>query len=41
MLEVGSVVAGAHLELVPEIERDGGTVEARSDVGRAGWRADA
>jgi hypothetical protein len=31
-------LAVGHLHLVPEIERDGGAVEARADVGRRGGR---
>jgi hypothetical protein len=32
VIEVGRLVAGAHLDLVPEVERDCGTVEARAEV---------
>ena len=33
-------LAGGHLELVPEVERDRRGVEARADVGRGGWGLD-
>src|SRR5207247_9299321 len=39
VLEIGGVAGGAHLELVPEVERDRSAVEARSDVRGAGGRA--
>ena len=41
MPEVGRLfAAGAHLELVPQVERDGGAVEARTDVRGAGRSPD-
>ena len=38
---VDGAVAGPELELVPEVERGAGAVEARADVRRRGRRADA
>ena len=41
MVDVELAVAVRHLELVPQVERHGGTVEARADVRRARRRANA
>ena len=41
VVEIGLAVSVLHLELVPEVERDGDAVEAGADVCRARRRADA